>query len=99
MDDLAKMHIDVLGMKTEKYHNIGAGTQVPFKQQIDVAKKNLLEAVKNGVFLYNGNISDRKFLFDASETERFFSWKFKSFEDIVFDIATQYVELSLESAT
>jgi nucleoside-diphosphate-sugar epimerase len=98
VNDLAKMHIDVLGMKTEKYHNFGAGIHMSFKEQFEVAKKHFPSAVENGRFPCSGDIPDRQFLFDSKDTEKFFGWKFKSFEDMVFDIATQYLELLPGSA-
>lgn len=99
VDDLAKMHIDVLSMKTNKYHNFGAGIYTSFNQQVEVAKKHFPVAVEKGLFPCDGNVPDREFLFDASGTENYFGFRFRSFEAMVVDLTTQFQELSPKSAS
>jgi nucleoside-diphosphate-sugar epimerase len=98
VDDLAKIHIDILAMKTEKYHNFGAGIQVVWEDQVDIVQRRFPDAVREGIFSSNGKIPDRPFLFDCAETEGFFGWNFKSFEEQVFDLAEQYLKLVQKSA-
>lgn len=100
VDDVARMHIDVLGMKTGRYHNFGAGTHMSFNEQIEIAKTHFPDAVARGIFPCDGSIPDREFLFDTSSTEDFFGFQFKTFEEMVVDVAAQFLELqSPESAS
>jgi len=50
--------------------------------------------VAEGLFPCGGSISDREFLFDSSETENSFGWKFRTFDEMIIDLAKQYLELS-----
>jgi hypothetical protein len=84
-------------MKTKKYHNFGAGIQVVWEDQVDIVQRRFPDAVQEGLFSCNGKIPDRPFLFDCAATERFFGWNFKSFEEQVFDLARQYLELVQKS--
>lgn len=93
VDDLAKMHIDVLKMDTGKYRTFGAGSLMGWQEQVDVIRECFPEAVEKGIFPMNGEVQDRPFLFDCSATEAFFGWKFKPFKDQVRDVAEQYLEL------
>lgn len=93
VDDLAKMHVDVLRMDTKKYHNFGAGVQMSFSDSKEIIRAHFPQAVDSGIFPMTGNVPDRPFLFDTSATENFFGWKFNQFEDMVRDAAEQYLEL------
>ncbi|KAH8804470.1 hypothetical protein F5884DRAFT_678757 [Xylogone sp. PMI_703] len=97
VDDVAKIHIDILAMNTNKYHNFGAGIQVSWGDQVDIVQRHFPDAVRKGVFSCDGKVLDHLFHFDCAATEEFFGWKLKSFEEQVFDLAEQYVELVQKS--
>ena len=97
VDDLAKIHIDILHMKTQRYQSFGAGCQMSFAEQVDIIRKHFPSAVQKGIFPMDGEAPDRPFLFDTAATESFFGWKFKPFEEQVVDLARNYLELVDES--
>lgn len=94
VDDMAKLHIDVLNMKTGKYHTFGAGIQMSFEEEeAEVIRKHFPDAIEKGIFPMTGKEPDRPVLFDCSATESFSGWIFKPFEDQVKDVAEQHLEL------
>ena len=93
VDDLAKVHVDVLKLETPKYVSLGANVKASFAEQVDSVKGHFPNAVQDGRFPVDGEIVDRPFEFDASETEKFFGWRFQGFDAMVKAVAGQYLEL------
>jgi nucleoside-diphosphate-sugar epimerase len=99
VEDLARMSLDVLNMATSRSQTFTAGVPVSFNQQIEIVRQRFPEAVARGVFPCDGNVPDQEGVLDmreTRETEEFFGWKFKSFEDMIIDVAGQYLELTRE---
>lgn len=72
---------------------------VSFNEQIAIARKRFPDAVARGIFPCDGSVPDREFLLDTSGTEDFFAFRFRTFEEMVVDVAAQFLELrSRESA-
>jgi nucleoside-diphosphate-sugar epimerase len=93
VDDVARLHIDVLGKKTGRHHNFGAGVHMSFNSQIAIAKTRFPAAVARGIFPCAGSVPDREFLFGTGSTEEFFGFRFKTFEEMVVDVAAQFLDL------
>ena len=93
VDDLAKVHVDVLKMETPNYISLGANVKASLADQVDSVKRHFPDAVQDGRFSMDGEVVDRPFEFDASETEKFFGWSFQGFESMVKTVAGQYLEL------
>lgn len=97
VDDLAKVHIDVLKMETPGYLSLGASVRNVFARQADSVRKHFPDAVEDGRFSMDGEVEDRPFELDASETEKFFGWKFQGFDAMVKAVGEQYLELLSKS--
>ena len=93
VDDLAKIHVDVLKMEMPKYLSLGASVKNSYLEQAVSVKKHFPEAVKDGRFSMDGEIVDRPFELDAQETEKFLGWKFQEFDSMVKTVGEQYLEL------
>lgn len=97
VDDLAKVHVDVLKMATPRYLSLGASLHTSLPEQAGVVRESFPDAVKDGRFPMDGEIADRPFELDASETEKFLGWKFQGFDAMVKDVAEQYLDLLSKS--
>jgi nucleoside-diphosphate-sugar epimerase len=93
IDDLAKIHVDVLKMETPKYISLGASLKNSFPEQAESVKKHFPEAVKDGRLSMDGEVVHRPFKLDTQETEKFLGWKFQSFDAMVKTVGEQYLEL------
>ena len=93
VEDVAKVHIDVLRMSTPRYADFGCGVDVPLDQHEGIIRKHFPDALKDGRFPMGGKCEDRRYLWDTSKTEEFFGWKFQSYETMVKAAATRYLDL------
>lgn len=73
--------------------NIGATAPHSFDDAWDIVKKHFPKAVEDGVFT-QGSQPTFPVDWDAHQTERDFGFSFKTYEDIVVDVASQYLDLS-----
>jgi hypothetical protein len=56
----------------------------------------LPELVERGVFPLGGTVVTQKVPFEAPKTERALGIKFKSFEDMIVDVATEFARVVSE---
>lgn len=88
--DVAKVHL--LALKEEVSGNLGVTLPVTYDDAWEIAKKHFPKAVEDGTFT-KGSCPTVPVNWNASKTEELFGFKFKSYEDIVVDVAGQYLEL------
>ena len=93
VDDLAKIHVDVLRKETPKYVSFAANVKHSYAQQAETIRKHFPEAVEDGRFPMDGEIIDRPFELDAQATQKFFGWKFQDYPAMVKSVGEQYLEL------
>ncbi|KAI0466983.1 putative cinnamoyl-CoA reductase [Xylaria cf. heliscus] len=91
IDDTAK--IFVLALKDDAPRNIGSTMPHVFDEAWNIVTKHFPKAVETGIFT-KGSRTTIPVKWDSSQTEQDFDFKFKSFEEMVVDIAGQYLELS-----
>ncbi|TRX98041.1 hypothetical protein FHL15_001251 [Xylaria flabelliformis] len=91
VDDVAK--IIILALKDGAPRNIGTTVPHVFDKAWDIVEKHFPKAIETGVFT-KGSQATVPVNWDASQTERDFNLKFKTWEDMVVDTAGQYLELS-----
>ncbi|KAH8159285.1 hypothetical protein CIB48_g8967 [Xylaria polymorpha] len=93
VDDTAKIYM--LALKDGAPRNIGSTVPHVFDEAWDIVAKHFPKAVETGVFT-KGSQPTIPVNWDASQTERDFNIKFKTWEEMVVDAAGQYLELSGE---
>ncbi|KAI1162581.1 putative cinnamoyl-CoA reductase [Nemania serpens] len=90
VEDAAELHM--LALKEGAPRNIGATVPHVFDEAWAFAEKHFPAAVKAGV-LTKGSQPTISVDWDASQTERDFDFKFRTWEEMVVDAAGQYLEL------
>ena len=101
VDDVAKVHVLVLGRKIEGNQNFGlmsdgvAGNK--WSNSIRFAKKHFPQAVKDGRLPADGAQPTHRLLIDASKTDETLGIKQRSYEEAVTSVVEHYLEL-LEKA-
>ncbi|KAG9773411.1 hypothetical protein KCU88_g5814, partial [Aureobasidium melanogenum] len=97
VDDVAFVHIASLDSRVEGNRNFGINYRgdkpVEWDDAIDIVKKHFPEEVKKGVFPLGGSLKSLPMPFDASETEKVFNFKFKSYEEQIVSLAGHYAEV------
>ncbi|KAI0199106.1 putative cinnamoyl-CoA reductase [Astrocystis sublimbata] len=88
--DAAKLFMLALGEGVPK--NIGATTPHTFDDAWEVVNKHFPKAVEAGTFT-KGTQATFSVDWDATQTESHFGFKFRTYEDMVVDVAGQYLEL------
>ncbi|KAI1138399.1 putative cinnamoyl-CoA reductase [Hypoxylon sp. FL0543] len=91
VSDAAKVHL--LALKEGAPKNIGVTIPHKFNDAWDVVQKHFPKAVADGVFT-QGNQPTVPVNWNAHKTEVDFGFKFRTYEDTVIDVATQYLDLS-----
>ena len=91
VSDAAKVHL--LALKDGISKNIGVTTVHHFNDAWDIVEKHFPQAVANGIFT-QGNQPTVPVNWNAHQTEVDLGFNFKSYEDMVVDVAGQYLELS-----
>lgn len=81
------------GLKPDAPANIGATIRGMLNDTWDIVKKHFPKAVEDGVFT-QGSFANFEIDWDSTLTESHFGFKFRSFEEMVVDVASQYLELS-----
>ncbi|KAG9949259.1 cinnamyl-alcohol dehydrogenase, partial [Aureobasidium melanogenum] len=89
--DVAKVHM--LALKAGVPYNLGVTQPHVFDDAWKMIEKHFPESVKEGVFA-QGRQPTVPVNWDAHKTEVDLGIKFKTYEDIVVDVANQYLELS-----
>ncbi len=94
IDDLARAHA-VAAMDERVYGGEGYIISKPMKwnDAIAAAKEAVPEAFESGVFLESGSLDTAELEMDTLLTERVFKFELRGFEDIVGEVAAQYIEL------
>ncbi|KAI9864453.1 MAG: hypothetical protein M1824_005156 [Vezdaea acicularis] len=97
IDDVAKMHVDGLDSKIPPGQyaacgNTPTGTNV-WEDSLEVVRKAFPKAVEAGVLPLSGSVSTKEVLIDASESEKVFGFKFKSWEDAIKSVVSHYLTL------
>ncbi|KAJ3580215.1 hypothetical protein NPX13_g357 [Xylaria arbuscula] len=80
------------GLKPDAPANIGATIYGVLSDAWDIVKTHFPKAVEDGIFT-EGSWSNYKIDWDSTQTETHFGFRFKSFEEMVVDVAGQYLEL------
>ena len=93
LDDLAKVHVDVLKMETPNYLSFATSVSSSCTEQVEAVKKHFAEAIADGRFTMDGEMEDRPFHLDSEATEKFFGWEFQSYDAMVKDVGQHYLEL------
>ncbi|KAK7936698.1 cinnamoyl-CoA reductase [Apiospora aurea] len=88
--DVAKLFVQALNDGAPK--NIGATVSHVFNEAWDIVKENFPHAVRSGIFT-QGSQETIPIDWDAHQTEVDFGFKFKTWSDMVVDVARQYLEL------
>ncbi|KAI5920701.1 putative cinnamoyl-CoA reductase [Camillea tinctor] len=91
VSDVAKVHM--LALREGVTGSIGVTSVNAFDDAWEIVKKKFPEAVAEGVFT-QGHQPTIPVNWNAHKTEVEFGFKFKTFEDMVTDVASQYLELS-----
>ncbi|KAI1162163.1 putative cinnamoyl-CoA reductase [Nemania serpens] len=89
--DAARVFISALN--DDAPSNIGAVTPHNWDDAWDVVQKNFPGAVKDGIFT-KGSQPTFPVNWDSHQTEKHFGFQFKSYKDMVVDVAGQFLELS-----
>ncbi|KAG9672067.1 cinnamyl-alcohol dehydrogenase, partial [Aureobasidium melanogenum] len=89
--DVAKVHM--LALKDGVPHNLGVTQPHEFDDAWTIIEKHFPKSVKEGVFI-QGRQPTVPVNWNAHQTEVDLGIKFKTYEDIVIDVANQYLEMS-----
>lgn len=91
VDDVAKVHL--LALKDDVKGDFGVTAPVVYDDAFEIVKKHFPKAVEDGVFT-QGHQPSQVINWNAAKTEDVFQFKFKTYEDMVVDVAGQYLEFS-----
>ncbi len=94
VDDVARAHV-MAAMDERVYGEEGYIISKPIKwnDAIAAAKKAVPEAFERRVFLESGSLDTTELEMDTLLTERVFEFELRDFQDIVGEVAAQYMEL------
>jgi nucleoside-diphosphate-sugar epimerase len=91
--DVSKVHIKALGSDIPGNADYGVTVPIVYDAAIKIAKARFPEAFAAGIFNENGTQPSEVVEWDARATEERFGITFKSYEVMVTDTVTQYLEL------
>lgn len=94
VSDVAKVHL--LALKEDVTRDIGVTTAHKFNDAWEIIKRQFPKAVADGVFT-QGDQATVPSSWDSYQEDIFPGLKYKTYEDIVVDVASQYLELSDEN--
>ena len=101
VDDVARIHVAALDPKIEGNRNFGANCNgidgIEWDSAVHIVKKHFPKAVENGIFPLGGSQKSTPLSFDATETEKAFDFKFKTFEEQIISLAGWYAEVSAKA--
>lgn len=92
VNDVAKVHL--LALKDDKIkgrEDFGVTSPMLYDDAWEIIKKHFPKAVEEGTFT-QGHQSSLVVNWDAGKTQERFGFKFQTWEDMVVDVATQYLE-------
>ncbi|KAF2492715.1 NAD(P)-binding protein [Lophium mytilinum] len=97
VDDVAAVHLKAatdLSIPGNRAYMISTGPpgEIKIADALDVVKKFFPERVADGTLPCTGFHDSQRVLCDASETEKVFGIKFKSYEEGIKDFTAQYLE-------
>ncbi|KAI0973507.1 putative cinnamoyl-CoA reductase [Xylaria arbuscula] len=90
VSDAAKLHI--LALEEGAPRNIGSSISHVFDEAWEIVAKHFPKNVESGV-LTKGSQPTIPIVWDSSQTKSHFNFKFQTWEDIVVDATSQYLEL------
>ncbi|KAK8009498.1 hypothetical protein PG991_012049 [Apiospora marii] len=94
VEDAAALFLRALdGEGAAAPRNIGASRPHVFNEAWDIVQERFPDSVRDGTFT-RGNQETVPIDWDAHQTELDFGFKFKTWRDMVVDVASQYLELS-----
>lgn len=91
VDDVAKVHMLALDEKVQGSQDFGVTIPVVYDEAFGIVEKRFPNLVEDGTFA-QGHQPSLAVNWDASKTEELFGLKFKTYEDMVIDVARQYLE-------
>jgi nucleoside-diphosphate-sugar epimerase len=95
VEDVAKLHVDSLKPSIPGNRNyLAISPPMHWNDAKEIVQKFYPEAVEKGILANNGDTPTADMLFETTEEERVFDFKFRTFEDNVKDIVGQYLELA-----
>lgn len=98
VDDVAFVHIASLNPKIKGNRNFatnsGGLNGTHWDDAIEIVKKHFPDEVKRGTFPLGGHWVEKPVIFDASNTEKVFNFKFGSFEEQIVSAAGWYAEIA-----
>jgi nucleoside-diphosphate-sugar epimerase len=98
IDDVADVHLAVLDPKITGHRNFGVNYDglngIDWNSSSDIVRSKAPELLEKGLFPLGGSVPPNKLQFDASGTEQELGLKFKSFEEMVVDLASAYAKLA-----
>jgi nucleoside-diphosphate-sugar epimerase len=101
VDDVAFLHIAGLDPKVQGNKNFGANYDVngiKWDEAIDIVKKHFPTEVEKGLIPLGGSQASLPLPFDATESEKFFGFKFKDWEAQIVDTVRHYVKVAAAKA-
>lgn len=102
VDDVAVVHVAALRSDVSGHHNFGVTYNGPdgieWDAVVEIVKKRLPGLVEKGVFPLGGRVEAQKVPFDARKTEKILNIKFKTFEDMVVDLASDFARVVAKSS-
>ncbi|KAJ9605711.1 hypothetical protein H2200_009560 [Cladophialophora chaetospira] len=102
VDDVAVVHVKALNAEVKGHQNFGVTFDGPnvieWNDAQGIVKKKLPELVEKGVFPLGGNVVSPPLPYVAAKTEQALGIKFKSFEEMIVDLASAYARIVSEKS-
>ncbi|PQE15370.1 cinnamoyl- reductase protein [Rutstroemia sp. NJR-2017a BVV2] len=89
--DVARVHVLALDEEKAGTQDFGVTVPVVYDDAFEIVKKHFPKEVEEGVFK-RGTQAGLRIEWRAEKTEEVFGFRFRSFEDMVVDVARQYLE-------
>ena len=100
VDDVAAVHVTALRAEVQGHQNFGVSFDGPkvieWNTAAEIVKRRLPDLVEQGIFPLGGSVETQTLHFRAEKTEQVLGMRFKSFEEMVVDLARAYSQLRFE---
>ncbi|KAI9640751.1 hypothetical protein NHQ30_011060 [Ciborinia camelliae] len=97
VDDVAKVHVLALDRQKAGEQDFGVTAPVVYDDAFEIVKKHFPREVEEGLFK-KGSQPSLRIDWNAKKTEDVLGFRFKTYEDMVVDVARQYLEFSGKAA-
>lgn len=98
VDDVSRVHVAALRPDVSGNHNFGVAYNSPnnitWDSSIDIVKRRLPELVTSRLFPLGGHVENTNIPFVATKTEEILGITFKSYEEMIVDVATAYAKVA-----